>query len=76
MSSNDTKILNNLRKHLKQQEKIDWYLEHKDMEMFIGELIHFIDSERGLVKAIDYSKLNYDYEPEPFNPSIMDNINN
>ena len=33
MSSNDTKILNNLRKHLKQQEKIDWYLEHKDMDL-------------------------------------------
>ena len=39
------------------------------MGMFIGELIHFIDSERGLIKAIDYSKLNYDYEPKLFNPS-------
>ena len=73
MNSNDTRILNNLRKHLKQQEKIDWYLEHKDMEMFIGELIHFIDSERGLIKAIDYNKLNYEYEPEPFNPSKKGN---
>ena len=73
MNSNDTRILNNLRKHLKQQEKIDWYLEHKDMEMFIGDLIHFIDSERGLIKAIDYNKLNYHYEPEPFNPSKKGN---
>ena len=66
---NDTKILNKLRKYLEQQSKIDCNVEHKDMDMFIGELIYLVDSERGLIEPVVY---NLDYELPKFNPSVLD----
>ena len=59
MKNKDTKTLNSIRAYLKNQSKIDWDSVAPDMDMFIDELIHFIDKERGLTKP---PVLDYDYE--------------
>jgi len=59
MKNKDAKTLDRIRAYLKKQSKIDWNLKAPDMDMFIDELIHFIDKERGLTKP---PVLDYDYE--------------
>ena len=74
--SRDTKILNDLKKEMKGSIKQIENGKHFETVELLYELIHTIDVGRGLVKVVDPSDSNLDYEVPVFNPSVISEGNN
>lgn len=71
MKITDTKILNDLKKQMKSSIKQIENGKHFETVELLYELVHFIDVNKGLVKVVDPSEQNYDYEIPIFNPSVI-----